>query len=408
MEATNRRRAWIVSIRGADAGTSAAEPRVWGLTASERLRRCLLRAGVSRIDHLAPGEPVPACDDPCVVVREDLFYDERILAGLMDSERVVLRHAVDGDEETPVAAACDPQQLPDVARLFFDRDRQQAPPEGVRFVGILDLASAYNPALRKLDPPFVYPASGPARELEGIENRVFAASYKGITDLVTKWVFPLPARAVVRVLARRGVKPNTVTSVSYVLAIAVTWLFYEGWFGTGLALGWLMTFLDTVDGKLARCTLTSTRFGNVFDHGLDLVHPPIWWAAWGMALPGGVAGNELAFWVVVAGYVIGRGCEALFTLSFGIQFFVWRPFDAFFRQIIARRNPNMILLSLSLLIGQPVWGFRAIAVWTVVGILVAATRNVQAHIEARRGVRIRSWLDEIHDSEADSASRAPA
>ncbi len=212
----------------------------------------------------------------------------------------------------------------------------------------------------------------------------------------------------VRVLARRGVHPNTVTAFSYLLAVAVTWLFAEGWLATGLLLGWLMTFLDTVDGKLARCTLTSSRFGSAFDHGLDLVHPPIWWAAWAMALPGGIAAHELAFWVVIGGYLLGRLLEGTFSLAFGMQMFVWRPFDGFFRTIIARRNPNLILLTGSLWIGSPVLGFQAVAVWTGVCIVIAAARNVQAHVEARRGVEIRSWLDDLEPSEdaAEIATRA--
>ena len=179
-----------------------------------------------------------------------------------------------------------------------------------------------------------------------------------------------------------------------------TWLFAEGWFAPGLALAWAMTFLDTVDGKLARCTLTSTRFGDLFDHGLDLIHPPIWWAAWAFGMPGGIAGHEIAFWTVVGGYVVGRLLEATFTLAFGIQFFVWRPFDAFFRTIIARRNPNLILLTASVLIGEPTWGFLGVAAWTATCIVIAAARNVQAHWLARRGVAIRPWLDDFDPTAA--------
>src|SRR3546814_2416912 len=47
-----------------------------------------------------------------------------------------------------------------------------------------------------------------------------------------------------------------------------------GGFWTGLAAAWIMTFLDTVDGKLARVTLASSRWGNAYDHGIDLIHPP--------------------------------------------------------------------------------------------------------------------------------------
>ncbi len=49
-------------------------------------------------------------------------------------------------------------------------------------------------------------------------------------------------------------------------------------------MGWLMTFLDTVDGKLARVTVTSSRLGDVLDHGLDIIHPPLWYIAWGVGL----------------------------------------------------------------------------------------------------------------------------
>jgi phosphatidylglycerophosphate synthase len=395
LDGNHRPRAWVL---GMPSPTGSGDQRVWGLTASERLRR-QLRSHVSHIDRLSPDEAAPSCREHCVVVRDDLFYDERVLSGLMGPEATILYHAVEPETApaSPVAASCAPEQLPDVLALL--RGESHELPQRTTRAEVLDLAPAYDQQLRKYSPPFVYPAWGSASDLEEVENRVFAASYKGITDLVTKWVFPRPARAVVRLLAARGVRPNTVTSLSYVLAIAVTWLFSEGWFATGLALGWLMTFLDTVDGKLARCTLTTSRFGNVFDHGLDLIHPPIWWAAWALALPGGIAAHELAFWVVGGGYVLGRVLEGTFTLSFGIAFFEWRPFDAFFRQIVARRNPNLLLLTASVMVGQPTWGFLAIAVWTAICVLIAAARNVQAHAEARRGIEIRSWLDNLTSTE---------
>jgi phosphatidylglycerophosphate synthase len=58
-----------------------------------------------------------------------------------------------------------------------------------------------------------------------------------------------------------------------VLVVIAGVLFARGEFAWGLDAGWIMTFLDTVDGKLARVTVTSTKLGNVFDHGIDLIHP---------------------------------------------------------------------------------------------------------------------------------------
>jgi phosphatidylglycerophosphate synthase len=326
----------------------------------------------------------------------------------MKMENAVLYHRLDAPDtdstptaepaqdpagDTPVAATCDPSTLSGAVSLLRGESGEAA--RSLRRVEASDVTPAYNSTLRKFDPAFVYPAYGPPERLIEIENRLFAASYKGITDLVTKWAFPLPAREVVRALARRGVHPNTVTGLSYVLAILVTVLFAQGWFATGLCLGWVMTFLDTVDGKLARCTLTSTKFGNIFDHGLDLIHPPFWWGAWASGLPGGIAEHEFAFWVVVGGYILGRVLEGVFELRFGIQPHVWRRFDAFFRLIIARRNPNLLVLTASVIAGHPVWGFIAVTVWTALGVVEIATRGVQAHLQARSGVDIHSWLDDV-------------
>jgi phosphatidylglycerophosphate synthase len=113
-----------------------------------------------------------------------------------------------------------------------------------------------------------------------VEKRLFQGSYKGVTDLVTKYVWPTPARIVTRWCALARMTPNQVTLIGFLLVLAAFWLFWTGQYGWGLVCAWIMTFLDTVDGKLARVTLTSSKWGNVFDHGIDLVHPPFWWWAW--------------------------------------------------------------------------------------------------------------------------------
>ena len=39
---------------------------------------------------------------------------------------------------------------------------------------------------------------------------------------------------------------------------------------------------------VVRCTGASSKWGEVFDHGIDLIHPPFWWWAWehGLAVYG--------------------------------------------------------------------------------------------------------------------------
>ena len=113
---------------------------------------------------------------------------------------------------------------------------------------------------------------------------MFMGTYKGATDLVTKYLWPRPAFYVTRALAPTSITPNIVTALSAVCVVLAFWLFWEGYFLAGLVSAWLMTFLDTVDGKLARTTLTSSKWGDVFDHGIDLIHPPFWYAAWALGL----------------------------------------------------------------------------------------------------------------------------
>ncbi len=162
-----------------------------------------------------------------------------------------------------------------------------------------------------------------------------------------------------------------------------------------------MTLLDTVDGKLARVTVTSSKFGHYFDHIIDLIHPPIWYILWGLGLGaaqydfGGLSLGA-SFWLIVMGYVVGRLAEGIFLAwlgKFGI--FCWRPIDSYFRLITARRNPCLILLTAGVLFGQPDWGLLAVTIWTVVTSLFLIIRLLMA-VNARRAAGpIRSWFLDI-------------
>ena len=57
--------------------------------------------------------------------------------------------------------------------------------------------------------------------------------------------------------ARLGLTPNFITFIGAVFCVLATWCFAEGLYWLGMGLGLAFMVLDTVDGKLARCTITS-------------------------------------------------------------------------------------------------------------------------------------------------------
>ena len=354
-------------------GSSAL--RVFGLPSESRLRRQLAQAGAGA---------APATAGRAVLLRADWVYDGALVRGLAMADEDIALVANGECVALSVAAA----RIAEAAAALGAR---RAPP-ATRSVNPEEIATGYDDALRKREPPFLMPLDAAA--LPAIERRVFGGSYKGVTDLVTRYAWPGPALAATRICARIGVTPNQVTSASLLLVLAATWLFWTGHYGLGLLAAWPMTFLDTVDGKLARVTLSSSRVGNAFDHSIDLIHPPFWWWAWIVGLP--VAGFQLAqspavLGVIIAGYVLQRLEEGLFIVFFGMDMHVWQRFDSRFRLVTARRNPNLLLLTASTLAGRPDLGILAVAAWTLVSLVIHTLRLVQATVARRRGP-LRPWL----------------
>src|SRR5690606_32402659 len=141
----------------------------------------------------------------------------------------------------------------------------------------------------------------------------------------------------------------------------------------------------------------SSWWGNVFDHGIDLIHPPIWWYAWGAGLGTvGLALSDGLFWTIMAvilvSYVVQRLIEGAFIQAFGMHIHVWRKFDSDFRLITARRTPNMATLFVSLVLGRPDTGLIALAIWTVLSLVVHFGQLAQAFVARARGETLPSWM----------------
>jgi phosphatidylglycerophosphate synthase len=350
--------------------------RLWGLTPRERIARIADKAGLAMATEQSQG--------PQLLISSAFAFDPQWIDFMLARPETLL--TVDGIPAMAYTADAGAQ------RAMIAGTMPALTP-----VRSEDHATFYNPVLRKREKPFLErltPAAVP-----GIERQSYYGAYKGVTDLLTKYLWPELALVLTRVAARLGVSPNMVTMLGAALCVAATFLFWDGYYWTGMALGFVFMVLDTVDGKLARCTITSSYWGNIFDHGIDLVHPLFWWWAWAAGLGAwGLAlshdGFVFVMGVMVAGYVVQRMIEGLFIRRYKMHIHVWERFDSWFRLITARRNPNMVILFFATLFGQPHIGIILVAWWTILSCLVHAARLAQAEIARARGQAITSWLEE--------------
>ena len=250
--------------------------------------------------------------------------------------------------------------------------------------------------LRKRDRPFVMRLD--AADPEPVERAAYDAAYKGVTDVLTLYLWRKPAFYLTRWAAQAGLSPNFVTAIGAILCVLAFVFFWRGEYWWGVLSGFIFMVLDTVDGKLARCTGASSKWGNVFDHGIDLVHPPFWWWAWehGLAAYGRPLEPVYAtmvLWAIVGGYVAQRAIEGVFMRRFGrMHIHVWQPIDSQFRLITARRNPEHGDPGRVPFRWPPDAGLVLVAFWTIVSLIFHAVRFAQASERAARGERIVSWL----------------
>jgi phosphatidylglycerophosphate synthase len=357
---------------------------VWGMANRERTRRIAAAAG-----HTLTPDPAQAR----MLAHDGFVFDPlwyRHLATLPG-------HVLTKDGVPALSHVTDARQAQVVADAMSS-DAPLAVTDGLTLIAIEDGAAIENKELRKTLTPFVDRLT--RANVPMLERASYFGAYKGVTDILTLYLWPEWALVLTRICARIGMSPNQVTAIGFALCLLATWLFWIGEFGWGMLAGLIFMVLDTVDGKLARCTITSSWWGNVFDHGIDLVHPPFWWAAWavGLSVWGLGLSNSAMAWVlggIIMGYVVQRLIEGAFIArNGGMHIHVWEKIDSQFRLITARRNPNMVILFVCWLARRPDIGLIAVAWWTVLSCLFHLVRLVQAEWVRSRGKQIRSWMED--------------
>jgi phosphatidylglycerophosphate synthase len=356
---------------------------IWGMSSGERFRRIALAQGLSA-DRKDP-------DGPVIIAAASHVFEPAWLKFMLARPGTVL---TSGD--VPVLAHLTGNRSAKLIEAAMAAGNPLPENLPVDVIRAEDHRAFYNEQLRKREEPVLEPLT--PGNVRAIERMSYFGAYKGVTDILTKYLWPEWALVLTRIAARIGMTPNMVTGIGAILCVVATIAFWFGHYWSGMAAGLIFMVLDTVDGKLARCTITSSAWGNVFDHGIDLVHPPFWWFAWGIGLGAwGLAYSQTAFWtvqaVLIGGYVAQRLIEGLFMRRFDkMHIHVWERIDSQFRLITARRNPNMVILFVATLFRRPDLGLTAVAWWTALSCLFHLVRYAQAELRTARGEPISSWL----------------
>lgn len=407
MDTSPRLRVWI------DATDPRSELPVFGMSLLERQLRTLLAAGLKPSDvHIE----VPSGTRRHTVVPPDLLRRLPVRWASEDgSLREKLGREIARAEGGPVLAleatsVVDARLLQHIAagsgalaarggegaeRAAVVRLVGETPEVGDVECGLAELADAgiaagavrevatdevqsYIRNLRRQLPTYVFRVTDEAGR-DRAERFLFWSNYKGSTDFFTKHVYPPLVWRAVHWLARRRVHPNVVTLFSVLATFAAVPLFAQGHWVLGLLLAYTMSVLDSVDGKLARLTFRASLIGNILDHGLDLIHPPLWYLAWAWALGGGDTSTpvfQAAVWMTVL-YFLDRIVVRLFTRRTGRSVHAYAPLDVQLRTVISRRNINVPIFTVGLLVGAPIAAFYLIVVWQVATFAYHTVRLVQ-------------------------------
>ena len=370
-----------------DAERVSRAPRLFGLTSLERILRSVAKISSPSARVAVSGLADPAKDARYTALEDSGSVGQRLSAYLATADGPVL--ALDG------GAVIDSRLLPlllqgsDPACFRGDEHNQSTailrlsadtlPPSDssslrdaadrlvanrvIRDVTADELPDFVQNLRRNV--PFTLETVHDEKERAALEKRLFFLNYKGSTDFMTKWVYPPIVWPLVNLCIRWNITPNMVTVFSIFLTALAVPLFAGGYWLAGFAAAYVMTILDSVDGKLARLTLTDSPIGNVLDHGLDIVHPPFWYTAWAMGLVASGSDAPLyaaTLWLIFF-YIADRLALMVAKARFKRGLHAVTPLDGFVRTWIARRNVNLVVFTIGVGLGLGSAAFIFITLW---------------------------------------------
>ncbi|MYH17766.1 MAG: hypothetical protein F4014_09235 [Gemmatimonadetes bacterium] len=332
-----------------------------------------------------PTRWLPGKDETALVMDAGHLYDPRVLRAMIDGGPN--RRAVDSAVREPCRLlVADGDLLAGLTTSWTGSESLWSALDSVQesTCPVFDLREMdpYIVDLRRSLPPWWLVVDSDLK-IHRAEALLTDAAQKGTLDFPAEFIHPPLENLLTKWISASTVTPNQVTTISILLAFLTTGLLAIGQMGTGyLAAGLVIAFivgvLDGVDGKLARVTVRCTRFGDRFEHILDVVWELTWyWAlGWMLSAGGEVVGPFVLAAVITFFYLFDKAATGMFKSRQGIELFDYAPVDRFFRRIGARRNTNVLLLLAGMTVGVLEEAFTCVAIWTVITAAFHWTRAI--------------------------------
>jgi phosphatidylglycerophosphate synthase len=230
---------------------------------------------------------------------------------------------------------------------------------------------SYIPELRQTAGPTLLRVDH-STNIRAVENALYGKTFKGTIDFIATYVYRIPVRGLVRLLAPTRVTPNHITVLGVLCSFAAIPLFAVGRLGAGMVVVWMFVIADSLDGKFARLTIRFNKAADKVDHVTSPVCEASYYLAWGWVFSEGAFFAALpgkAAFLLFCFFGLDRIITSIFGLKFGRSLLDYKAWDARFHLIAARRNINLFIMTLGLIFQMPVAALYAVTVWMGITLL---------------------------------------
>lgn len=315
-----------------------------------------------------------------ILMEGDAVYQDSLVNAIASTTEFF--RYVDASAPTPSLFRVGGEHLAQVSGLALQDVERQLVAGGVLRDRDISKMSAYVPSQRKEIRPYMFRVTT-TKEAHAAERFVFEVTHYGSLDFVAKHLYKEISKLFVTWLCRTAITPNQVTYVSIVFAVAVVPLFFLGHMTAGVVCGIIVSFLDVLDGKLARFTYRMSDKGDALDHVADRLNIVTYYVGFGLGLYTGSYTSSLgtAVWLAALSFLgqhIDKSVVRTFRLRIGIRLDEHKKADVWVRLIRPGRNVLLCFIVIGLMIDRLV---EAFIVYTILIYLVGFYHMIRLKME---------------------------